>query len=309
MSKLTSSPPPLHAVVLVGALIGLFLATFPSVETLDQDATVQVFTNRIFPEAMSLAALAYIRLAFALFIFTVTIHTTFFGKGWIQVTQYLPNSKLLKTAIHLTGFKTQLPFTSWCWNLLGISFALNAYITFLAASHHHIPPWLLRTALLIFETAAPCSVLVAAVVRYAIWPNIVRNGGDTTELKRTRTLLWHNANVFMALSEVTLMGGLPVHFSHVSVAPLYGIVYVLFSWSMTKNWSVESNGPQFIYFFFDTTLGIFTSIALLVLLMVLMVVFSIFSVSQFILDRLGGAFLGHVVFIMTILVGVCKFND
>jgi hypothetical protein len=24
---------------------------------------------------------------------------------------------------------------------------------------------------------------------------------------------------------------------------------------------------------------------------------------------LGGAFLGHVVFIMTILVGVCKFND
>jgi hypothetical protein len=185
----TAAAPPLHSVALVATCIVTFLAILPSADQLDQEATIQVFTKRVFPNDMSLAALAYIRLIFALFIFGVTFHTTFIGKGWSRLTRYKPNSKLTSTTVHFSGIKTQFPFTSWSWNLLGISFALNAYIAFLAASHQSVHPWLLRIALLVYETAAPCTLLVAAVVRYAIWPNILKSGGNAQGLKGARALL------------------------------------------------------------------------------------------------------------------------
>jgi hypothetical protein len=304
-----SAAPPLHSVVLVAICMVTFLAILPSADQLDHQATIQVFTNRVFPNAMSLAALAYIRLLFALFIFGVTLHTTLVGKGWLQVTQFLPISKLTKTTLRISGIKTQFPFTSWSWNLLGISFALNARIAFLAASHQSIHPWTLRIALLVYETAAPCTLLVAAVVRYAIWPNILRNGGSTAELKHPRTLLWHNANVFMALSEAALMGGIPVHFAHIGMAPLFGLAYVLFTWSMIHQWAEPKYGPQFIYFFFDTTLGRTTSIALLVLLAILMIFYSLFSVVELVLAAVGGGLVVHMMFMAGISALVCKFTD
>ena len=309
MSILTSAPPPIHSIALVGLFLAVFLAILPPAEQLDKYATVQVFTHRVFPQIISVAALAYTRLFFALFIFTVSFHTTFIGKGWIQVTQYLPSSKLIKASIQMTGFKTQLPFTSWAWNLLGLSFALNAYITLLTTSQQTIAPWILRTALLVYETAAPCTLLVAAVVRYAIWPNILRNGGSTNELRHPRTLLMHNANVIMALSEVCWMGGLPVHISHIGIAPLFGLSYVVFTWCTMHQWTNKCHGPQCIYFFFDTTLGTTTSLALLVLLAVLMVAFVIFSVAQILLTSVGGGWIVHWLFLVGIAVGVCKWKD
>ena len=220
-----------------------------------------------------------------------------------------PSSKLIKASIQMTGFKTQLPFTSWAWNLLGLSFALNAYITLLTTSQQTIAPWILRTALLVYETAAPCTLLVAAVVRYAIWPNILRNGGSTNELRHPRTLLMHNANVIMALSELSLLGGLPIHPSHVSMAPLFGISYVLFTWCMTYQWADQSHGPQFFYFFLDTTLGTTTSMALLALLIVLMGSYLLMMVAQVVLNSIGGGVLVHILFVALISAGVCRRKD
>ena len=77
----TSAPPPFHSIALVGLFLVVFLAILPSAEQLDQYAAIQVFTHRVFPQVLSVAALAYTRLFFALFIFAVSFHTTFIGKG------------------------------------------------------------------------------------------------------------------------------------------------------------------------------------------------------------------------------------
>ena len=318
---LKSAPPPLHSVALLISFTVIFVALLPSLESLDQYATVDVFTHRVFPDRLSLTGLAYIRLIFALFIFGVSIHTVFIGKGWTQETQYRPNSKLTKAKIHFTSFKTMLPFTSISWNLLGCSFAFNSYVAFLAADQQAkstsstvISPWLLRISLLLFETAAPCAFLVAAVIRYAIWPNILKNKGSTDGLKHPRTLLMHNANVILVLIELSLLGGLPIHFSLFPVSPLYGITYVVFlAWGMTNRWAdPKKYGPQFIYFFFDTTLGTATTVALVVLLVVLMVCYvMVATVVPFVLETLGGRWgvIVHVLLVGVLASGVCRFRD
>jgi hypothetical protein len=206
----------------------------------------------------------------------------------------------------MTGFRTQLPFTSWSWNLLGLSFALNGVIAL--NSQNDVSPWLLRMALLVFETAAPSALLVAFVIRYAIWPRALQHG-DTTQLKLPIVLIWHNANVIMILSEVCLLGGIHIdaHASYFSVAPIFGIVYVVFTWYMIPRWSKE--GPQFIYFFFDTTLGWTTSIALLMLLVVLMVFYGLFGALVHVLSNLQGGLFIHTLAVLVVSSLICRFQD
>jgi hypothetical protein len=306
-ADITHAPPPWHTVALLGSLIGAFAATFPSLETIDEDATLETFTHRVLPDLLSVKQLGWIRCAFSLFILSVTLKATFFYPGMSQVTGYLPKSKLKRNVlIRMTGVRTQLPFTSWSWNLLGVSFALNGIIA-LQSSEHIAPwPWLLRIALLVFETAAPSALLVAFVIRYAIWPRVLQQG-DTTQLKSPIVLIWHNANVIMVLMDVCLLGGMPIHARHVSVAPVFGIVYVLFSWFMIPRWSNE--GPQFIYFFLDTTLGSTTSIALLILLLVLMVFYGLFGALNHVLSNLKGGLIIHTLAAIFLSSMVCRFRD
>lgn len=104
-------------------------------------------------------------------------------------------------------FRTQLPFTSWAWNLLGLSFSLNGLVSLLIEYERSdlVTPWLLRMSLLVFETAAPTTLLVACVVRYAIWPRAIQANVDTAQLKSFQALVMHNVNVIFALSEVGLL--------------------------------------------------------------------------------------------------------
>lgn len=304
-AELTSAPPPWHTVALLGGLIGVFAATFPSLETIDEDANVATFTHRAMPDLVSVKQLGWIRCVFSLFIFSVSFKATFFYPGMTQVTTYLPNSKLKRNVlIRMTGVRTQLPFTSWSWNFLGVSFALNGII---ALRPNNISPWMLRIALLLFEMAAPSALLVAFVIRYAIWPRVLQEG-ETTQLKSPMVLIWHNANVIMVLTEVCLLGGgMPIRAKHVSVAPALGIVYVLFTWFMVPRWSSE--GPQFIYFFLDTTLGSTTSIALLILLVVLIVFYGLFGALYHILSNWNEGCIMRTLATILLSSLVCRFRD
>lgn len=208
----------------------------------------------------------------------------------------------------MTGWRTQMPFTSWSWNLLGLSFALSGYVAYATSRDEPVNPWVLRAALLVYEVAAPQTLLVSAVVKYAIWPKVLKGTGDTTDLRSIKTLLWHNANSFMALLEVALLGGIPVYGAHLPVAPLFGFAYVLFSWSMQHFWKPK-DGPQFLYFFLDTTLGETATFALVALLLVLMSFFGLFYLAEMVLGILGTNVLVHSVFILVICVGVCRFRD
>lgn len=229
--------------------------------------------------------------------------------SWLQASHYFPSSKLKKDVmIPMKGFRTQLAFTSWSWNLLGLSFTLSSTITCMAANDMDVPSWLLRAALLTFETAAPCALLVSVVVRYAIWPQIKNSGLDTAPIKTIQMLLWHNANILMALTEVSLLGGLPVRLAHFSVAPFFGIAYILFTFYMIPRWTPEE-GPQSIYFFLDTTLGFMTSAVIGVLVVVFMAFYALFGAFDQVLSHFQGGLLLHALSAVLVASVVCQFRD
>jgi hypothetical protein len=304
---LTSAPPPLHSIAVVFIMTIVFVGLFPSMESVDRVATVETFTRRVFPDLITVEQMAYIRLAIAGVIWATSFHTMFLSPGWIQTTNYLKGTRLLRAPNTLYGIKTMYPFTSWAWNMLGVSFTLSGYI----ALQQEASPLLLRLALFFWEASAPFSFLVATVIRYAIWPGVLKGDGDTTNLKKLRNKLMHNANVMMSLTEAALLGGLPVHWKHVSIGPLVGVAYILFTWAMSTSWNDTSKvGPQFIYFFFDTTLPGYTpTIALLVLLFVLMLFFSFFAACDFLLGLVPFGVVGHALFALGLGSITMRFRD
>jgi len=270
-----------------------------------------MFTRTVFD--LPLAWLAYIRLSFAAIIFFVSIELAVFSQGWVQTTSYLPASRLKQAPNQIIGIKTLFPFTSVSWNILGLSFLLSGYISLQASmGNDDIPKWLLQLALACWELAAPFSFLVATVVRYAIWPAVLKSAsGDTSNLRRARTLAMHNANVLMALFESALLGGLPVKLSDAALGTLVGACYVIFSWSVCNIWNKPEAGPQYIYFFLDPTLpGYTSSICLVALLAVLMVFYVGFWSAETILHMIAPTgVLGHAMFIVVVSSTMMRFRD
>jgi hypothetical protein len=122
--------------------------------------------------------------------------------------------------------------------------------------------------------------------------------------------MMHNMNALFALSEASFLGGLQIPLRHFSFAPLVGALYLLFSWFMVFQWNTRDKGPQYIYFFFDTTLpGYTTTIALLVLVTVLTLFFCIFCLCDEILELLGKHVLTHFLFVAIISAAVMRFQD
>uniref|UniRef100_A0A7S2YHD4 Uncharacterized protein n=1 Tax=Entomoneis paludosa TaxID=265537 RepID=A0A7S2YHD4_9STRA len=309
---LTSAPPPWHSVLLMVTFGAVFIYLMPSLEKLDEAATVETFTRVLFPEYLDLYTMAYIRLFVGLTIWWVTIQMSVFSNGWEQQPSYLPGSQLKMVPNQLKGIKTCFPFTSVSWNLLGMYFVLAGYIALEGAKNEAatISPWILRTALATWEVAAPNSLLVSAVIRYVIWPGVLRKGNSTINLKSVRNIFMHNLNAFFALSESGLLGGPPVRFTDISLAPLVGIAYVVFTWNMSMSWNKPEHGPQFIYFFFDTTLpGYTASIALIGLLVALITFFVIFSSCEHLLVWTESGIIGGLAFVVSISSMVMRFRD
>lgn len=308
---LDKAPPPTHAVLVVAAMIVVFVYTLPSLESIDEHATVEAFTTTHF-DWISTMTLAYTRLSFALFGMATTVFVILRNEIEIVPT-YKSNSKLRKPEKWVVrGITTHAFFTQWAWLLLWVSFALSGSITYLAASGREDVvrqnPWLLRSALLTFEIAAPTEFLVAAVVKHAIWPGILAGGRETAGLRKPTALLMHNACIFMILIEVAIMGNVPVELDHFPVAPLFGIVYVLFAWYMSDKWRPREDGPQFLYFFMDTTLGTATSVSLLVLLLVLITFYVMFWFADDAVVHIPGV-TGRIAAIGVLSTLVCRFRD
>ena len=329
---LTSAPPPWHSITLIGLIAAIFVQLLPSWEQLDEVATLSTF-SRAEPWIGGAWQLGFYRLCIALSIWATTLHILC-GPGWTQVTNWKPASKLKgNTTITLRGIKTMFPFTSWSWNLLGLSYSLNALIAFCVATQQDAwitglkHNWLLRLALIAWEIAAPCAILVSTVIRFAIWEMALHGSGDTSNLKSFRNVMMHNANSVFVLMEVALLGGLPVRFTEVSLAPLFGVCYVIFAWNMTHRWTDREHGPQFIYYFFDTTMGKVTTISLLVLLCALLLFYVLFASARIGLDRLSWVFVKsgyeseeggqystihftcHACFVTLLSSAVCRFRD
>jgi hypothetical protein len=303
----THAPPPLSAVASILLFIGIAIARFPSLESIDQVATVEAFTRRIFPHLVSLDALIFIRFAFSAFILYISIEVTFFAKGWELKPSYLPKSKLRKEHHPNAGIRTQFPYTSLTWNLLGLSFGLSTYIAYIARNGQDVNQWILRAALLTWETVARVRCFVSSIVRYVLWPTALKYG-TTAGCKSRRSLIWHNANSAMTLMEVAFLGGLPVQPGHEMLGVLLASVYTIFSWLYMYHW-VPGQGPSFIYFFFDTTLGPSTTIGLYALAAVFLVVYILFSVATQWFEHSGRNLIASVLFATLVFRAVCRFQD
>jgi hypothetical protein len=308
--------PPWHTVVAVIVMGLVFAAVVPSImASIDEMATIETLTRRQFPNLVSLRTLIIFRLLSCFTIFGWSGRAFYIAYGPMPVrlvTPYLPSSKLRRNIpLSLHGLYSHAPFTMWSWILLGVSFGLNAYL----ASGGIPPPavWLVRTAILLYEVVAPTTLLVSTVVKYAIWPALLQNGtgsDPTAPLKLPRVLAYHNLNVILALLESAVMGKMPVRYHHLSVTVFFGIIYVLFSWCIRHRWSSTNDGPQFLYFFLDTTLGYTTTAALLVLLLVLMISYGVFAAIPLLLDRWGGGnIVVHIAFVLLVCRLVCRFRD
>lgn len=314
--KVTAAPP-FHAIALVGSVLALCILTIPNMmKSIDTVATVEQCTSPLFPQLMTRQQLGWIRCSFALLIFLVSVRRSF--EVSILEVSYLKGSKLKQIPMDLSGIKAQGAFTSFSWNLLGLTFAYNGILT-LYIDHgitngtfsddiSPLPQWSLRASILLFETAAPTTMLVAAVTRYVLWERALKNKGSKN-LRRITTLFQHNANVIMALTEVGLLGGLPVRFSDTAVAGLWGIAYIIFSWAARFSW-LPSGEPQFLYFFLDTTLPGYTySIALFSLVMVLLVFYTLFVCVDDIMLLFGGGPVVHALVVLITSSIVCRFRD
>ena len=76
-----SHPPPTLAVVVMVCVASVFLALFPPLSSVDAVATTALFTNRVFPDQLSLLGLAIARTACASLVFGHTIFSVFVHKG------------------------------------------------------------------------------------------------------------------------------------------------------------------------------------------------------------------------------------
>lgn len=297
--------PPWQASGLVGVLLAVSILTLP--KDLDDLATVETFTRRIFPDLISLPALVIVRLGVAISCWMVTIYMIFLSTGWDINTTYRPNSKLQNTTLKMSGFRTLCPFTSWCWIMLGSAFSLTGYIALMAhlGREQEIEQWVLRAALVLWELSAPFALLVSAVVRYAIWP-VVLATGKPHKLSSFRNQMQHNVNSFYVLCEMALLGGLPLEFAHISLPFFVGALYILFTWFNCYFYADPEFGPQYLYWFMDPTLGKVTTISLVALMTALVMSFVTFFVIETIVHWTGTSLGAHILCVLVVTKAVIK---
>lgn len=299
--------PPWHAGAFWISILMLSLVTMP--KDLNNLSTIEIFTRRVFPELMSLQALGITRLAIATSCWLVTFYISLISKGWDISTTYKPDSKLTDTTFRLSGWKTFCPFTSWCWILLGTYFSLAGYIAIMVhwGRGAEIEQWVLRAAYVCWELSAPFALMVSAVVRYAIWP-VVLASKRPHKLASFRNQMQHNFNSVFALTEMALLGGIPVQFSHLSLSCLLGSVYILFTWLACYNYAKPEAGPQYLYWFMDPTRGKASTIALGALLLVLVLSFVVFWALEIIVKMTGSNLLIRIACVLVVSNAVVKVS-
>ena len=195
-------------------------------------------------------------------------------------------------------------FTYWVWVLEGFTFVLTGSIPIAILWFDMvIPPWALRLGVLCWGVAAPGTMLVSSVVKYVLWPLALENEDPTNAklLKSPVALIEHNLNFIAAISEVAFLGGLPIRYTGLTFTLIFGLVYVVFSFTVCHQWTDKRHGPQFIYPFLDPTLGYLTTAFLFALLMVLAFYHVLFCwIDHFLTETLGGGLVTHVTAVLAL---------
>jgi hypothetical protein len=323
---LRHSPPPWHTLVAVVAIHLWFVSNIPSMESLDQVANKETLMNVKHPNVFSIEQVATIRLILGSVMILDTLYTLGFGR-WEQSTMYFPGSKLKAAQIPFRGIqftgsltaslRTISSTTVWCFMVEGITFImLGAIPWYIILTGNEPSTWILRLAFFCWEAVAPASMMVSATVKYVLWPMALmsKDPSSTDFLKSTGVLLKHNLNILSSLVEVAILGALPVRYADFSVgALLLGLPYLCFTYYMMYSWvDLKLHGPQFIYPFLDTTMGLISTLCIVGILGMYIVSHASFAwlhnfvVSEPFANMGIGAHIGAVVIAGAAL---CRFRD
>jgi hypothetical protein len=295
-------------------------------------------------------AIAVIRCILGLVMWLDIVYAFLYG-SWEQHATYYPGSQLTPT-YHIqfrgiwripaplnmswsqklyAGLLTLSSFTLWAWILEATVFLALGILglcdssSLSIVSNNLLPQILFR----FWEVSASTSVLVSAIVKYVLWPQVLHDlqqsgrAGEKHVLRHYGALLEHNWNVLASFLECCLLGRLPVFAQDFGMITLFGLSYVLFSWSMTHSWisvphcpggeaSPQSPGPHFLYPFLDTTLpGYQTSLALLALLAVLVISFFVFVGLEYLTNHYlpPESVTAHLAAVGVLCALVCRFRD
>jgi hypothetical protein len=272
---LTEAPtPPWHTSLTLVLLIAYFATCIPnSLDSIEKDIVTnqELWMHVNFPNSLSVRQMAYIRLGLGMVMILDSIYAVLYGY-WDQDTEYYYPYSRLQPVQHIkfrgymysgsisSALMTLSSFTMWAWVLEGITFLLLGSIPLYMEYTDGMepPPWMYRITFVFWQICAPTSMLISVIVKYVLWPAAAKAGANNNiqVLQHPGALLEHNWNVLSCLVEVALLGGgLPIRYYYDFVwAPLFGLLYVLFSHSMTMSWTTDRHhGPQFIYPFLDTT--------------------------------------------------------
>jgi len=311
--------PPIEAVTFVAFMLTICLASLPTIfSSLDNIASVEILTTPRYSDVISKKSLGYIRLSIALFIFCVTLIRIFDKQVKGVPTPYLQNSKLQQKPIYLKGIRSQIMYTACSWNLLGLAFALNGIVTLLAAynddydKENLVPTYyknLMRGGVIALTIASPSSMMVSTITRYVLWSQTKKKNSSTSHFKSKRALLQHNANIIASLTEVLILGHVPLRIDYIPLPILYGTVYVLHSWNMIHR-LVPTKEPQFVYFFLDTTLDKKIVMLVLVSLLCTCALFHcLFTGITALIEYLDGGILCNALLVICLSSCVCRFRD
>lgn len=201
------APPPYHTILVYVLTLCVCIYNLPTLNSIDEYATIATFIHGG-PLGLSPLLLLIVRLSFATISIVVTIYKIQNGRAFKIVR--LSGSKLPGGTVDMLGWRTQGFYTSWAWNLLGFAFFLGGLIPLLIVCHHNsdmimgttaeeiqqirINPWLLRSALITFEIAAPSAFLTSFIVTYGLWPQGYKQHGPsgTVGFKGPINLIQHN---------------------------------------------------------------------------------------------------------------------
>ena len=309
-----SGIPPWHTLSCVILLVAITIPNLPTIASLDDYATVETFTHCKFPNYLSLWNMGMIRLFIGSIVFSLTTYLVFVSEGWDLYANYLQHTKLQRVVIKITGVRALCAFTSFSWILLGIGFVARGLICvafYLVEQQQlqqeqlqdgrsnnedddddvtknimigmfqqyilHPHTWFLRLTFIAWELAAPFAMLTSVISKYVLWPQAIK-GGKPHNLAGIRNQLQHNWNSIFVLTETALLGGIPVCLHHISLATGFGVCYMLFTWITGKYYfGSPTVGPQYLYFFMDTTLGKITTYAMVGLLFAMTMLYLLFS--------------------------------
>eukprot|EP00751_Fragilariopsis_kerguelensis_P050481 CAMPEP_0171053916 /NCGR_PEP_ID=MMETSP0736-20130129/54784_1 /TAXON_ID=186038 /ORGANISM="Fragilariopsis kerguelensis, Strain L26-C5" /LENGTH=246 /DNA_ID=CAMNT_0011507977 /DNA_START=81 /DNA_END=821 /DNA_ORIENTATION=+ len=112
-------------VVLMAAIT---IPNLPTIESLDDYATVETFTHCKFPNYLSLWSMGILRLVIGGIVFSLTTYLVCISEGWDLYANYLQHTKLQRVVIKITGVRALCAFTSFSWILLGIGFVSRGLI-------------------------------------------------------------------------------------------------------------------------------------------------------------------------------------